>query len=84
MMRAAIVTLALCFFPAMAAAEEEGARCAPGEECTEYFFDADDVTGNVLSPDDVLVRGDRTIHRPPLIRTRVHFVNEMVKSVEDI
>ncbi len=84
MLRATVLCLAMCIFPVVAAAEESSGQCASGEDCTEYFFDGDEVTASLRQSDFLLLQGRGDLHRPPLIRTRVHFVNEMVKSVEDI
>jgi hypothetical protein len=84
MMRAAVVALALSLFPVAALAEEGGARCSADEECTEYFMDGEDVTATLRSSDFTLLQGHGQFHRPPLIRARVHFINEMLKTVEDL
>ena len=84
MMRAAVVALALSLFPVAALAEEGGARCSADEECTEYFMDGEDVTATLRSSDFTLLQGRGRIHRTPLIRARVHFINEMLKTVEDL
>ncbi len=84
MLRAAILCLAICIFPVVAAAEENSGQCETGEDCTEYFFDGDEVTAQLRQSDFLLLQGRGELHRPPLIRTRVHYVREMIKSVEDI
>ena len=48
------------------------------------FMDADDVYGGTVNPDGDLLTSRRTLHRPPLIRIRSHFVDMMLKSVEDM
>ncbi len=53
-------------------------------EKTEYSFDDDVVTGDLVRPD-----GEMTIVRKKgkersLIRVRQHFIPEMLKSVEDL
>ena len=53
-------------------------------EKTEYSFDDDVVTGDLVRPD-----GETTVVRKrgkerSLIRVRQHFIPEMLKSVEDL
>lgn len=86
MLRVAALCMVLCAFPMVAFAESASstARCDSETECTEYFMDDEDVEGAVQNPGNGLIRAGRDFRRIPLIRTRVHFVNEMLKSVEDL
>ena len=84
MLRAPALTFALCLFPLAAVAEEASSRCDNQQDCTEYFMDADDIYGDMERPDADLMTVRRELHRPPLVRVRTHFVNEMLKSVEDM
>lgn len=53
-------------------------------EKTEYTFDDDVVTGDLVRPDgEMLVSRKRGTERS-LIRVRQHFIPEMLKSVEDL
>ena len=53
-------------------------------EQTEYTFDDDLVTGDLVRPDtgDIVVR--KKGKERSLIRVRQHFITEMLKSVEDL
>ena len=53
-------------------------------EKTEYTFDDDLVTGDLVRPDtgDIVVR--KKGKERSLIRVRQHFITEMLKSVEDL
>jgi hypothetical protein len=53
-------------------------------EQTEYSFDDDLVTGDLVRPDtgDIVVR--KKGKERSLIRVRQHFISEMLKSVEDL
>ena len=53
-------------------------------ERTEYSFDDDLVTGDLVRPDtgDIVVR--KKGKERSLIRVRQHFITEMLKSVEDL
>jgi hypothetical protein len=53
-------------------------------EKTEYTFDDDLVTGDLVRPDtgDIVVR--KQGKERSLIRVRQHFISEMLKSVEDL
>lgn len=84
MLRVAALTLALCLFPVFAAAENASTHCDNQQDCTEYFMDADDIYGGMERPDADLMTARRELHRPPLIRVRSHFVDMMLKSVEDM
>lgn len=53
-------------------------------EKTEYSFDDDVVTGDLVRPDgETMVVRKRGKERS-LIRVRQHFIPEMLKSVEDL
>ena len=51
---------------------------------TEYNFDDDVVTGDLVRPDGEMAMARRTGRRSSLIRVREHFIPEMLKSVEDL
>ena len=72
--------------PAVAFAEAGGStsHCDNETECTEYFMDDEDVEGGVQNAGQGLIQGHRSFQRIPLIRTRVHFVDVMLKSVENL
>lgn len=53
-------------------------------EKTEYSFDDDVVTGDLVRPDGELTVVRKKGKARSLIRVRQHFIPEMLKSVEDI
>jgi hypothetical protein len=53
-------------------------------EKTEYTFDDDVVTGDLVRPDGELTVVRKKGKERSLIRVRQHFIPEMLKSVEDI
>lgn len=53
-------------------------------EKTEYSFEDDVVTGDLVRPDGELTVVRKRGKERSLIRVRQHFVPEMLKSVEDL
>ncbi len=53
-------------------------------EKTEYTFDDDVVTGDLVRPDGELTIVRKKGKERSLIRVRQHFIPEMLKSVEDL
>ncbi|MCU0664504.1 MAG: hypothetical protein MUC50_19530 [Myxococcota bacterium] len=53
-------------------------------EKTEYTFDDDVVTGDLVRPDGALLVSRKRGTERSLIRVRQHFIPEMLKSVEDL
>jgi hypothetical protein len=53
-------------------------------EKTEYSFDDDVVTGDLVRPDGELTVVRKRGKERSLIRVRQHFIPEMLKSVEDL
>ena len=53
-------------------------------EKTEYSFDDDVVTGDLVRPDGELTVVRKKGKERSLIRVRQHFIPEMLKSVEDL
>lgn len=51
---------------------------------TEYDFEADDVEGNLVKPDEANIGAEQHGKTSSLIKIRGDFVPEMLKSVEDI
>ena len=80
-----IVTVAPAAF-----AQEEGAAAAPvtgggaAAQVTEYDFDDDLVTGDLVRPDGELVGARRKSKVSSLIKVRKHFIPEILKSVENL
>lgn len=54
------------------------------KEETRYDFEADDVEGNLVKPDEANLTAEQHGKTSSLINIRSDFVNEMVESVEDI
>jgi hypothetical protein len=72
-----------------AMAQEGGAPAGGGgssqyAEKTEYTFDDDVVTGDLVRPDGELTVVRKKGKQRSLIKVRQHFIPEMLKSVEDI
>jgi hypothetical protein len=86
MLRAIVVSLVVCLFPLVAAAEEgePSTHCGAQDSCTEYFMDGDQVEGELLRPDADLMSGRGRLHTTSLIRVRSHYMDLLTKSVEDI
>ena len=57
---------------------------ASAQDSTTYDFEDDLVTGDLVRPDGELWSVRRRGARTSLIRVREHFVNEMLKSVENL
>lgn len=74
--------LSLAALPVMA--QEAGAGGGASNEPTTYDFEDDLVTGDLVRPDGELLSVRRRGARTSLIRVREHFVNEMLKSVENL
>ena len=72
------LTLALA---GTAAAQDRHANPAPD---VAYTFDDDHVEGGLQGTDLERIRGTHRMRRESLVRARLHFVPEMVKSVESI
>jgi hypothetical protein len=53
-------------------------------EKTEYSFDDDVVTGDLIRPDGELIVKRKQGRERSLIRVRKHFIPQMLKSVEDL
>ena len=75
---------AVCMAAVLLAAGVVSAQGAQYAEKTEYTFDDDLVTGDLVRPDtgDIVVR--KKGKERSLIRVRQHFITEMLKSVEDL
>jgi len=51
---------------------------------TNYDFDADDIDGALVKPDEANIDANQHGRTSSLIRIRPDFIPEMLKSVEDI
>ena len=65
----------------LGAANAQGVTYA---ETTEYSFDDDVVTGDLVRPDGELTTVRKSGRTKSLIRVRTDFVREMLKSVENL
>ncbi len=63
-------------------AQESGGTVYESE--TNYDFDAEQIDGSVVRPDADLIGGQRSRRQSSLIRIRMDFVPEMIKSVESL
>ena len=54
------------------------------EDSTEYVFENDIVSGELLRPDTTIVTSRQPGNSRSLIKVRSHFIPEMFKTVEDI
>lgn len=71
--------------PAPAAAQDaEAAPPAGGGDATTYDFEDDLVQGDLVRPDGENLMVRRRGARESLIRIREHFINELLKSVENL
>lgn len=66
------------------AAESAMAQGVQYAEKTEYSFEDDVVTGDLVRPDGELIVKRKKGRERSLIRVREHFIPEMLKSVEDL
>lgn len=71
-----VMSLTVGFAP-VAGAQEAG-------DTTTYDFEDDLVQGDLVRPDGEMLNVRRRGRRASLIRVREHFVNEMLKSVENL
>jgi len=82
----AFSVVALCLVSSTGFAQGNGATGrragvpAPDQEMT---FTDELVQGQLVRPDEPLVRGNRRTHGISLLRVRQHFVQEMLKTVEN-
>lgn len=71
------------------AQEAEGGAAAPAggvqyKSTTKYDFDDDVVEGDLVRPDGEFVDTRKKAKHSSLIKIRENFINEMLKSAEDI
>ena len=83
---AAALSLALSAFAMTASAQDtNGRRQAQHVPDEQYdFADGSDVGGTLRSPLGDIIQAGRGHRTTSLVRARMHFVNEMVKSVENL
>ncbi len=61
-----------------------GGRQPAPDEVTRFTFDDHRVDGGPTGPDGTMIRPRLRTRRDTLIQPRVHYVNEMLKSVETL
>lgn len=76
-----VVAFAVALLVAPPLFAQEGGGVA---QMTEYNFDDDLVTGDLVRPDGELVGARRKAKVSSLIRVRKHFIPEILKSVENL
>jgi hypothetical protein len=79
-----ITGLAITMICGVGLAQETGNAQSQFAEKTEYTFDDDVVTGDLVRPDGELTVVRKKGKQRSLIKVRQHFIPEMLKSVEDI
>lgn len=77
------LVLLLFVFPDKSEAQDVGAG-ASATNVTEYDFEDDLVTGDLVRPDGDLVGARRKAKVSSLIRVRKNFIPEILKSVENL
>ena len=77
-----VIVGALAVIAAPAAAQD--AAPAGGGDATTYDFEDDLVQGDLVRPDGENLMVRRRGARESLIRVREHFINELLKSVENL
>jgi len=81
--KVAIVVGSFAAFTAPVVAQDKDAPRGGGE-ATSYDFEDDLVQGDLVRPDGENLMVRRRGARESLIRVREHFVNELLKSVENL
>lgn len=83
---AVFVVIALLGLPAVAAAQSgsESGGSTKVKEKTTYDFDGDDVTGNLVKPNESNIQAQQHGKTSSLITIRSDFIPEMLKTVEDL
>jgi hypothetical protein len=84
----AFAALAMVAVPAGTAAAQAAGGAPPagggGGDATSYDFEDDLVQGDLVRPDGENLMVRRRGARESLIRIREHFINELLKSVENL
>ncbi len=78
------VRLAAVAFALTMAFALSAAAAPPDKSGKEFNFETDEVTVDILKPDATMVEVLRAKARQSLIRIRMDFVKEIVRSAEDI
>lgn len=89
---ASLAFFSIIFLASSAAFSQDAAAPAPApaggtggaSQVTEYDFEDDLVTGDLVRPDGELVGARRKAKTSLLIKVRQHFIPEILKSVENL
>lgn len=83
MWRLSVLCLVVGLFavPAAAIAQDGGGQT---KDATTYDFQGDDVSGNLVKPDESNIQGEQHGKTSSLIDIRSDFIPEMLKTVEDL
>lgn len=79
-----LLVLGLLSAPLLPAAASAQSGVVQLEEVTNYDFEDDLVTGDLVRPDGEMLNVRRRGRRASLIRVREHFLPELLKSVENL
>lgn len=92
--RALMALLVFIAIPALASAQdgpkageatgETGGSGVIYKKKTEYDFEGDDVDGALVKPNETSITGEQHGKTSSLIDIRADFINEMIKTVEEI
>lgn len=77
-----VLTLALSFTLGASAFAQEGEDDGEGPQV--FDFEEDEISTDYLKPNTMMVEGLRRGRMSSLISVRLHFVDEIVRSAEDI
>ena len=91
----ALVVAAAMLIPSVGFSQDEGPTAGEAtgnatqddvvyKKETEYDFEGDDVEGALVKPDEANITGEQHGKTSSLIQIRADFIEEMVKSVEDL
>ena len=79
-----VLTALMVFLSLTSVSLMAAAKNAPVSDRTEYTFDDDVVTGDLLRPDDAEIVVRRRGKESSLVKVRQNFIPELLQSVEDI
>jgi hypothetical protein len=82
--RAALLAGGLLAGSASAHAQDSGSPSAARGDFSAYDFEDDLVVGDTAQPDVEVLNARRRGSRESLVRARLHYVPELLKSAEDL
>lgn len=80
----AILSLAACFVVAAVAPSVSEAQKADKPKVKTFDFSGDDIDGELVKPDGEFLDPRKFASHTNLIRIRKDFINEIIKSAEDL